>query len=262
MYNRCVKGQNQIIERVKNLTDFGRFIRKARESKGLSVTAVAEQVGINHSHLSRIENGDRNPPKIPTILKLSQVLEIPFNELMEKAGHLNGLGEKEKEEIGQTVSATTSFLDDSIIHFLELIGNSIIYHKPFSERIERELWNGLEEIVTRFRAEVEFKISVTDPDRFEKLAKSINKNEDAVFKSALLNSLKNLASKYHLWEDTNSISKTSPDPYKNEKELISKIELSDEELLKQFEFELDGRPLTEKEIKRLLAYVRAERSLE
>lgn len=56
--------------------------------------------------------------------------------------------------------------------------------------------------------------------------------------------------------------KETPSDYANEKEFLSKIDLSDEELTKQFTFEVDGRELTEKELKKLLAFLRVERELE
>lgn len=56
--------------------------------------------------------------------------------------------------------------------------------------------------------------------------------------------------------------KETPVSYENEKEFLSKIELSDEELKQQFKLTVDGRELTEKELKKLLAFLRMERSLE
>ncbi|MED1792853.1 helix-turn-helix transcriptional regulator [Brevibacillus nitrificans] len=56
--------------------------------------------------------------------------------------------------------------------------------------------------------------------------------------------------------------KETPVSYENEKEFLSKIDLSDEELLAQFKLSVDGRELTEKELKKLLAFLRMERSLE
>lgn len=48
----------------------------------------------------------------------------------------------------------------------------------------------------------------------------------------------------------------------NEKDLAKKIDLSDEELLKQFNLMIDGRSLTEEEAKGILAYIRASRQME
>jgi transcriptional regulator with XRE-family HTH domain len=41
--------------------DFGRRIRQLREEKHLRQVDLAEKVGIEHAHLSRIENGVKEP---------------------------------------------------------------------------------------------------------------------------------------------------------------------------------------------------------
>ncbi|MBG9772943.1 helix-turn-helix domain-containing protein [Brevibacillus laterosporus] len=56
--------------------------------------------------------------------------------------------------------------------------------------------------------------------------------------------------------------KENPDPYKNEKEFLANIDLSDEELRKQFKVVMDGRELTDKEWKKLIAFLRLERDLD
>ncbi|WP_438769099.1 helix-turn-helix domain-containing protein [Brevibacillus sp. JB24b] len=59
--------------------------------------------------------------------------------------------------------------------------------------------------------------------------------------------------------DTERQKKENPDPYKNEKGFLANIDLSDEELLKTFKVVVDGRELTEKEWKKLIAFLRVER---
>ncbi|MGG1443531.1 helix-turn-helix transcriptional regulator [Brevibacillus laterosporus] len=56
--------------------------------------------------------------------------------------------------------------------------------------------------------------------------------------------------------------KENPDPYKNEKEFLKNIDLSDEELRKNFKVVMDGRELTDKEWKKLIAFLRLERDLD
>ncbi|WPS88544.1 helix-turn-helix transcriptional regulator [Brevibacillus halotolerans] len=53
--------------------------------------------------------------------------------------------------------------------------------------------------------------------------------------------------------------KENPDPYKDEKGFLANIDLADEELLKQFKVVLDGQELTEKEWKKLIAFLRVDR---
>ncbi|MCR8986019.1 helix-turn-helix domain-containing protein [Brevibacillus laterosporus] len=56
--------------------------------------------------------------------------------------------------------------------------------------------------------------------------------------------------------------KRNSDPYKNEKEFLANIDLSDEDLRKKFKVVMDGRELTEKEWKKLVAFLRLERDLD
>lgn len=50
-------------------------------------------------------------------------------------------------------------------------------------------------------------------------------------------------------------------PASNEEEFIEKIDLSDEEILEQFDLQIDGRSLTEEETKGIIAYVRSLRQM-
>ncbi|MFD0679936.1 MULTISPECIES: helix-turn-helix domain-containing protein [unclassified Paenibacillus] len=69
-------------------TEFGIYLKKARESKGVSVNQLALESGISNAQISRIENGRRGIPKPETIRKLAEALQIPYEEMMEKAGHM------------------------------------------------------------------------------------------------------------------------------------------------------------------------------
>ncbi|WP_164762965.1 helix-turn-helix domain-containing protein [Paenibacillus humicus] len=54
--------------------------------------------------------------------------------------------------------------------------------------------------------------------------------------------------------------KETPDPYENEREFLTAIDLStDEEIKNRFIFEIDGQEVTEEEFKRMVAAVRSER---
>jgi transcriptional regulator with XRE-family HTH domain len=54
----------------------------------------------------------------------------------------------------------------------------------------------------------------------------------------------------------------NPNSSANEKEFISKIDLSNDELSKQFKIIVDGRELTAEEMTRIIARVRLDRDLE
>jgi len=64
---------------------FGKKIRQLRKEKGLGQRAVAAQVGINFTYLSKIENDKVDFAAFPseaTIRKLSRVLDADEDELL------------------------------------------------------------------------------------------------------------------------------------------------------------------------------------
>lgn len=60
---------------------FGERVKKLREAKNLSLNMLAYENDINKSTLSRIENGLVDP-KLSTIHKIAEGLEMPIDELM------------------------------------------------------------------------------------------------------------------------------------------------------------------------------------
>lgn len=64
----------------------GLRIKEFRERKNLTQEKLAEMVGIDPKHLSRIENG-RNYPSVDTLEKLVDNLNVTFEDIFE-FGHL------------------------------------------------------------------------------------------------------------------------------------------------------------------------------
>lgn len=72
-----------------NQKEFGAYLRKIRKEKGLTLRNIEDQSGVSNAYLSQLENGKRGIPS-PTILKkINGPLGIPYDELMEKAGHIS-----------------------------------------------------------------------------------------------------------------------------------------------------------------------------
>ncbi|EKE02977.1 MAG: transcriptional regulator, XRE family [uncultured bacterium] len=61
--------------------NFGKHLKKLREEKGISLNMLAYENDLNKSTLSRIENGLVDP-KLSTLEKIAQGLEIPLDKLM------------------------------------------------------------------------------------------------------------------------------------------------------------------------------------
>ncbi|NSL53298.1 helix-turn-helix domain-containing protein [Calidifontibacillus erzurumensis] len=97
---------------------FGGLIRETRKKRGLSMIELGEKLNISQGYLSKIEN-NKKIPNIKVIKRLSEVLNIPFFELMAKAGYI----------IPYSSSASINIEDlkierEKIYSFAEIIKNS------------------------------------------------------------------------------------------------------------------------------------------
>jgi transcriptional regulator with XRE-family HTH domain len=63
------------------LAQVGPRLRRLRERRELTLTALAELTGISKSTLSRLETGERKP-SLELLLPLSQVFHLPLDELV------------------------------------------------------------------------------------------------------------------------------------------------------------------------------------
>jgi transcriptional regulator with XRE-family HTH domain len=63
------------------LAEVGSRLRRLRERRGVTLTALASQTGISKSTLSRLENGERKP-SLELLLPLSQAFHLPLDELV------------------------------------------------------------------------------------------------------------------------------------------------------------------------------------
>ncbi|BDH60090.1 hypothetical protein MTP04_02200 [Lysinibacillus sp. PLM2] len=70
------------------MSEFGEYIKKVRDDKGMTLGQLATYSGISAAQLSRIENGKRGIPKPPTIERIAKALKIDYEELMIKAGYI------------------------------------------------------------------------------------------------------------------------------------------------------------------------------
>jgi transcriptional regulator with XRE-family HTH domain len=65
----------------------GTHLKELRLKKGYSLMHIEDNTGISNSNLSQIENGKISKPSPDTLSKLSKIYEVPFNDLMQIAGH-------------------------------------------------------------------------------------------------------------------------------------------------------------------------------
>jgi transcriptional regulator with XRE-family HTH domain len=67
--------------------DLGKYIKRLREDRGLSVRGLATKAGLHNGALSRIENGKR-APAIDTLKAIATALDVPLMDMFAISGHL------------------------------------------------------------------------------------------------------------------------------------------------------------------------------
>ena len=60
---------------------FGRNVRRARSSRGLTIEALAQDAGLSYSYVGGIERGLRNPT-LSVMDQLARALAIPADALL------------------------------------------------------------------------------------------------------------------------------------------------------------------------------------
>ena len=73
----------------------GERIREVRKGKGLTQEQLAELVGVEPRHISRIEGG-YNSPSIERLAKISEALDVPIRDFFDFM-HLNTPEDRLKE---------------------------------------------------------------------------------------------------------------------------------------------------------------------
>lgn len=101
----------------------GAVLRLARESKTYSLRYVEDKTGISNAYLSQLENDKIKKPAADTLYKLSEIYNIEFNYLLQKAG----LVEKNKNanhSVGRFIFSKdnlTSAEEEELIRYLQYI---------------------------------------------------------------------------------------------------------------------------------------------
>lgn len=67
---------------------FGRYIRRAREERALTITEVARRLEISIAYLSRIERERENPPPDKLMTALARALDLPVDDVFAAARRL------------------------------------------------------------------------------------------------------------------------------------------------------------------------------
>jgi len=73
----------KLIENEKIASEFGIFIREAREKQGLLQADVADKLNVSRSYYARIEGGNRDI-YFTLAINLCQVLNLDINDFMQR----------------------------------------------------------------------------------------------------------------------------------------------------------------------------------
>lgn len=243
--------------------DYAQLLSKYITESGLSLSdiakAVTEKKGvkIDKSYISKIKNKHVNPPSDEITLALAEITGGDPKRLI-MASYI----EKAPEEIKNLLKNAEDVND--LLYDLFVIDHAILRTEESSEYAK----------YPNFDVDVEVEIASSPIYYFDKLTlenKLLILNEMFDYAKNKGIKIEDLLKKYGI--RTNNLYKgdgatvipyykKTPDPLENEKEFVSKIELSDEELVKQFKLSVDGRELSEKEFRRIIAQVRMERQLD
>ena len=71
------------IEKQKVANEFGRFVREARERKGMTQYEIAEQLGVSRSYYTMIESGNREI-YFTLAMNICKVLNLDINDFMKR----------------------------------------------------------------------------------------------------------------------------------------------------------------------------------
>ena len=67
------------------MNEFGNILREKRRAAGLSQRQLADKAGVDFSYISKLENGRLPAPAQDTIVRLSELLSCPAEELFAAA---------------------------------------------------------------------------------------------------------------------------------------------------------------------------------
>lgn len=94
-----------------NSLDFGKYLKKLRTERSLTIRQVEVFSGVSNSYLSQLENGKRGIPSPDTLKKLAPVYRISYEELMSAAGYLPAEIKEPSPKYSATVSAYTEAMN-------------------------------------------------------------------------------------------------------------------------------------------------------
>jgi transcriptional regulator with XRE-family HTH domain len=91
----------------------GAQLHEVRKVRNLSLKGAAEPAGISAAYLQKLERNDVKQPSPHVLYALAEVLDIPYEKLMELAGYVVPAADKAKVKPGSVLAYALSSEDIS-----------------------------------------------------------------------------------------------------------------------------------------------------
>ena len=136
----------------------GARIRAARTGMGMSLSDVAEQVGVTRSFLSQVERGVVNP-SVTTLRRIAQVLRVPLFMLLgeEENGSMNAVVRKDQRRtiVLPEGNLTYQLLSPDLNRRIEMVYSII---EPGQSSCEEPMSHPGEECVFMLKGEAQIEV--------------------------------------------------------------------------------------------------------
>lgn len=98
----------------------GQKIREHRERRKMSITELADRIGVSRSYMSRMEKGER-PIKTEVLNKISSILDVPIQDFYsEEQTRKFDIDGEEIIVIDKKRHNLDKFTDEEILEFIRL----------------------------------------------------------------------------------------------------------------------------------------------
>jgi HTH-type transcriptional regulator, competence development regulator len=103
----------------------GTFLAEARNKSGLTLRAVEKETGISNAYLSQLEHGKILVPAPQNLHKLSALYRVPYELLMELAGHpvpkSPETGARAMDSMAARIGSVTKEEEDALVEYLQFL---------------------------------------------------------------------------------------------------------------------------------------------
>jgi len=99
---------------IRRMRAFGDFLRKVRESKGVSVMQLAERTNLSRTEIYRLEKGERVNPSAPVLKAIALALNTPLSDFLEAGGFELEMPTEDKPVIAAHIQGSEDLTDEEI----------------------------------------------------------------------------------------------------------------------------------------------------